>query len=149
MAARIGSYTAHRRGTSGGASDLGTDGMDLGARTSDGGLFSLVHGPGAVLLLAPFLLALWAVVTLVLIVVAFVRKRRTDTPTWLAFGLAVLLFGLLSTPSGVWQRLFIRQMASSPRAWASRIRRSAAELSLRGKIDSGKSFDNIRVRYPS
>jgi hypothetical protein len=78
--------------------------------------FSLVHGPGAVLLLAPFLLALWAVVTLVLIVVAFVRKRRTDTPTWLAFGLAVLLFGLLSTPSGVWQRLFIRQMASSPRA---------------------------------
>jgi hypothetical protein len=78
--------------------------------------FSLAHGSGAVLLLAPFLLALWAVVTLVLIVVALVKKRRTDTPTWLAFGLAVLLFGLLSAPSGVWQRLFIRQMVSSPRA---------------------------------
>jgi Ankyrin repeats (3 copies) len=78
--------------------------------------FSLAHGSGAVLLLAPFLLAFWAVVALVLIVVALVRKRRTDTPTWLAFGLAVLLFALLSVPSGVWQRLFIRQMASSPRA---------------------------------
>jgi hypothetical protein len=78
--------------------------------------FSLAHGSGAVLLLAPFLLALWAVVTLVLIVLALVKKKRIDTPTWLAFGLAVLLFGLLSAPSGVWQRLFIRQMASSPRA---------------------------------
>ena len=78
--------------------------------------FSLAHGSGAVLLLAPFFLALWAVVTLVLIVVALVKKKRIDTPTWLAFGLAVLLFGLLSAPSGVWQRLFIRQMASSLRA---------------------------------
>jgi succinate-acetate transporter protein len=58
--------------------------------------FSLAHGSGAVLLLAPFFLALWAVVTLVLIVVALVKKKRIDTPTWLAFGLAVLLFGLLS-----------------------------------------------------
>src|ERR1700722_13147650 len=39
-----------------------------------------------------------------------------------------------------------RMIASSPRAWANRMRRSAAALSLRGKIDSGKSFDNIGVR---
>lgn len=78
--------------------------------------FSLAHGYGAVLLLAPFLLALWEAVALVLIVVNLVKKRRTDAPTYGAFGLALLLFGLLAVPSGVWQRLFIRQMASSPRA---------------------------------
>src|SRR5579863_4717277 len=35
-----------------------------------------------------------------------------------------------------------RMMASSPRASARRMRRSAAALSLRGKMDSGKSFVN-------
>jgi Ankyrin repeats (3 copies) len=78
--------------------------------------FSLAHGPGAVLFLAPFLLGCWAAIALVVIVTNLVKKRRTDTPTWAAFGLAVLLFGLLLVPSGVWQRLFVRQMASSPRA---------------------------------
>jgi Ankyrin repeats (3 copies) len=78
--------------------------------------FSLAHGPGAVLFLAPFLLGCWAAIALVVIVTNLVKKRRTDTPTWAAFGLAVLLFGLLFVPSGVWQRLFVRQMASSPRA---------------------------------
>lgn len=58
----------------------------------------------------------WGAVALVLIVANLVKKRRTDIPTYLAFGLALLLFGLLSVPSGVWQRLFIREMASSPRA---------------------------------
>jgi hypothetical protein len=78
--------------------------------------FSLAHGSNAVLLLAPFLLGFWAAIALVVIFTNLVKKRRIDTPTWAAFGLAVLLFGLLSVPSGVWQRLFIRQMASSPRA---------------------------------
>ena len=78
--------------------------------------FSLAHGAGAVLLLAPFLLALWGAVALVLFVVNLFRKRRTDTLTYVAFGSALLLLGLLSVPSGVWQRLFIRQMATSPRA---------------------------------
>ncbi len=78
--------------------------------------YSLAHGTGAVLLLAPFLLALWGAIALGLIVVNLVKKRRTDTPTYVAFGIALSLFGLLSVPSGVWQTLFIRQMASSPRA---------------------------------
>lgn len=78
--------------------------------------FSLAHGSSAVLLLAPFLLAFWAAIALMVIVTNLVKKRRTDTPTRAAFGLAVLLFGLLFVPSGVWQRLFIRQMTSSPRA---------------------------------
>jgi len=78
--------------------------------------FSLAHGSGAVLLLAPFLLAVWVAVALVLIVINLVKNRRTDTTTWAAFGLAALLLGLLIVPSGFWQRLFIRQMASSSRA---------------------------------
>ena len=78
--------------------------------------FSLAHGSGAVLLLAPLLLAFWLAVALTLIVVNLFKKRKTDAMTWTAFALAILLFGLLSVPSGTWQRLFIRQVASSPRA---------------------------------
>lgn len=78
--------------------------------------FSLAHGPGAILFLAPLLLALWALVALVHIVANLIRRRATHTRTYVAFGSALLLFGLLSVPSGAWQRLFIRQMASSPRA---------------------------------
>jgi hypothetical protein len=61
-------------------------------------------------------LAFCVAIAFVPIVTNLVKKRRTDTPTWAAFGLAVLLFALLFVPSGVWQKLFIRQMASSPRA---------------------------------
>jgi len=78
--------------------------------------FSLAHGSYAVLLLAPFLLALWGAVVLVLIVVNLFKKRRTDKPTLIAFGLAGLLFSFDFLPSGFWQRLFIREMAFSPRA---------------------------------
>lgn len=78
--------------------------------------FSLAHGSYAVLLLAPFFLALWGAVALVLVVVNLFKKRRTDKPTLIAFGLALLLFSIDFLPSGVWQRLFIREMASSPRA---------------------------------
>src|SRR5580658_641069 len=62
--------------------------------------FSLAHGSGAVLLLAPFLLGFWAAIALIVIFTNLVKKRRTDTPTWAAFGLTVLLFGLLFVPSG-------------------------------------------------
>src|SRR3984957_1906564 len=78
--------------------------------------FSLAHGSYAVLLVAPFLLALWGAVALVLIVVNLIKKQGTDRPTLIAFGLALLLFSLDFVPSGVWQRLFIRQMSSSPRS---------------------------------
>lgn len=78
--------------------------------------FSLAHGSYALLLVAPFLLALWGAVAIVLIVVNLIRKRRTDRATLIAFALALLLFSLDFVPSGVWQRLFIRQMASSPRS---------------------------------
>jgi FlaA1/EpsC-like NDP-sugar epimerase len=78
--------------------------------------FSLAHGSGAVLLFAPILLVLWIVVALVLMVVNRVKKRKTDTPTRVTFAVAVALFALLMVPSRFWQRLYIRQMAASPRA---------------------------------
>jgi len=78
--------------------------------------FSLMHGSYAFLAFAPILLALWIAVALVLIVVKLVNRRKVDTATWSALGLAVLLIGLLFVPSGVWQRVFIREMAASPRA---------------------------------
>jgi hypothetical protein len=51
--------------------------------------FSLAHGSYAVLLLAPFLLALWAAVALVLIVVNLFKKRRIDKLTLMALVLAL------------------------------------------------------------
>lgn len=78
--------------------------------------FSLAHGSAGFLLLAPFLLIIWAAIALVLMVISLVKKRRIDTPTRVAFGLAVFLLALPSVPSGVWQRLFVRQMAASPYA---------------------------------
>jgi len=78
--------------------------------------FSLTHGPEAVLLLAPLLLVFWVAIAVILTVVDAVRKRKTHPTTWVVLGFAVLLFGLLFVPSGVWQRLFIRQMASSQHA---------------------------------
>jgi hypothetical protein len=78
--------------------------------------FSLAHGSGAILLVAPLLLAPWTVLAFVVIVRDLLKRRRSDTPTLATFGVALLLFGLLSMPSGVWERLFIGRMASSPRA---------------------------------
>jgi hypothetical protein len=78
--------------------------------------FSLVHGPEAVLLLAPVLLAGWVFLAIVLFILDLVKKRGIHRPTRVLFGLALLLFGLLALPSRFWQRLFIRQMAASQRA---------------------------------
>jgi len=89
--------------------------MDVGTRASNGGLFTYPRARRC-FVVRSFFACLWVAVALVLAVVRLVKKRRTDTSTWVAFGLAVLLLGLLLLPSGVWQRLFIRHMASSPRA---------------------------------
>jgi len=77
--------------------------------------FSLAHGVGAILFFAPILLVLWTAVALVMMVVDLVKRRRLDTPTFAGFAIALLLFGLLSVPGGIWQRLFIRHVVSSPR----------------------------------
>ncbi|MGB6193233.1 MAG: ankyrin repeat domain-containing protein [Terracidiphilus sp.] len=77
--------------------------------------FSLAHGAGAILFLAPILLVLWTAVALVMIVIDLVKRRKPDTTTFAGFAVALLLFGLLSVPAGIWQRLFIRQTVASPR----------------------------------
>jgi hypothetical protein len=77
--------------------------------------FSLAHGVGAILFFAPILLVLWTAAALVMIVIDLVKRRKLDTATFAGFGISLLLFGLLSVPAGIWQRLFIRQMVSSPR----------------------------------
>lgn len=63
--------------------------------------FALVHGSGAILLLAPFLLILWMIIALVMIVVNLVRKHIIDTPTLIAFGFSLLLLGIMLVPSGI------------------------------------------------
>jgi len=78
--------------------------------------FSLAHGVGAILFFAPILLAVWTAITLVMIVIDLVKRRKLDTATSASFAIALLLFGLLSVPGGIWQRLFVGQMASSPKA---------------------------------
>ena len=77
--------------------------------------FSLAHGVGAILFFAPILLVLWTAVALVMMVIDLVKRRRLDTLTFAGFAIALLLFGLLSVPGGIWQRLFIRQVVSSQR----------------------------------
>ncbi len=77
--------------------------------------FSLAHGAGAILLFAPIILVLWTAIALVMIIIDLVKRRKLDTTTFTGFAVALLLFGLLSVPAGIWQRLFIRQMVSSPR----------------------------------
>jgi hypothetical protein len=78
--------------------------------------FSLAHGSGAILILAPMLLLLWAAIALVFIAVDILKRRSLNAPTIAMFAIALTLFGLLSVPGGVWQRCFVQQMVSSPRA---------------------------------
>lgn len=78
--------------------------------------FSLAHGAGAVLFFAPLVLAVWTVIVVVFIIVTIAKGRAVGVLTWSSFALALLLFGLLMMPAGVWQRVFVERMASSSRA---------------------------------
>jgi NO-binding membrane sensor protein with MHYT domain len=44
--------------------------------------FSLAHGAGAVLFLAPILLSLWILVALIVLVVCLLRKRKIPGSYW-------------------------------------------------------------------
>lgn len=78
--------------------------------------FSLSHGSGAILLLFPPLLFLWCLGVAALTVRSFVKKNRIPRQRWIGLGLVVTLFLLMSLPEGIWERIFIKRMASSPRA---------------------------------
>jgi hypothetical protein len=78
--------------------------------------FSLAHGSGALLLLAPFLLALWLLVALVTMAVCLWRKRSLSRCYWLTLASAIVTLGVLSIPPQFWQRAFIGTFAKSPHA---------------------------------
>jgi hypothetical protein len=78
--------------------------------------FSLAHGYGAILLIFPLLLVVWALMVILLVVRSKIRKFHVARSTWIFLGAAIILFGLLELPDGFWQTVFARQMAASPRA---------------------------------
>jgi hypothetical protein len=78
--------------------------------------FSLAHGPGALLLLFPFLLIAWTVVVIALSVRSKIKKNRIAPSRWAALGLAVFILASGELPDGFWERMFITRMAASSRA---------------------------------
>lgn len=78
--------------------------------------FSLMHGPGALLILFPFALSIWLCVSLVTIVVWKLKGYRIRTKSWSIFCLAITVVVLLLLPQDVWSILFINKLARSPYA---------------------------------
>lgn len=78
--------------------------------------FSLAHGGGAVLLLAPLLLVLWLVLALPTLIVAFARKRIYSKVFPTSFLFVAALLGLLSLPPVFWQWLMMPMFAKSAHA---------------------------------
>jgi hypothetical protein len=78
--------------------------------------FSLAHGSAAILLIAPLMLALWLVVTLVIMTLSLVRKRHLSKPFWSTLAAALLVLGVLSIPGEFWQWMFAGTFAKSTHA---------------------------------
>jgi uncharacterized membrane protein YhaH (DUF805 family) len=78
--------------------------------------FSLAHDRGAVLLLTPFLLALWLLVALATMVACRWRKRSLSRWYWLTLASAIVTLGVLSIPPAFWQWAFIGTFAEGPHA---------------------------------
>jgi len=101
--------------------------------------FSLAHGSGAVLFLAPLLLALWLLVALVSTTICLWRKRSLSAWHWSTLICAILVLGILSLPPTFWQWAFIGTFAKSPHA-AELMVYGAAEgdvRSVRGYLEHG------------
>jgi hypothetical protein len=106
--------------------------------------FSLAHGSGALLLVAPFVLAIWLVVALIVVVLTLLRRRRLPTAIWCCFASGVLVIGLLSMPEALWQWLLISEFAKSPHA-ADLVTYAAAEgdvRTVRGYLKHGVSVES-------
>jgi hypothetical protein len=78
--------------------------------------FSLAHGAGAVLFLAPILLSVWILVALIVLVVCLLRKRPLTWGYWLTLGSALAMIGILSIPPVFFQWWLIGSFAKSPHA---------------------------------
>jgi hypothetical protein len=78
--------------------------------------FSLAHGVGAVLLLAPLALVLWLAVALLTMAMSFWRRRTLSKQFWSSLAIAVAMLGFLALPPVFWQWLFIQSFAKSAHA---------------------------------
>jgi hypothetical protein len=78
--------------------------------------FSLAHGAGAILFLAPVALALWLLIALVVLAVCLWRRRSLSKWYWSTLVSAFLVIGVLSIPPVFWQWLMIGTFSRSPHA---------------------------------
>jgi hypothetical protein len=78
--------------------------------------FSLAHGAGAILFLAPILLSLWILAALLVLVVCLLRRRSLARGYWITLSGAVAMIGILSIPPEFFQWLLMESFAKSPHA---------------------------------
>lgn len=101
--------------------------------------FSLAHGAGAVLFLAPVVLLVWILAAVIVLLVCLLRKRKLSRWYWLTLGSAIAIIGILSIPSVFWQWSLIGSFANSPHA-ADLMVYDAAEgdvRTVRGYLEHG------------
>jgi hypothetical protein len=106
--------------------------------------FSLAHGLGVFLFLAPILLSVWAVVALITMVGALWRKRPLSTWFWSTLAASIIVLGVLMLPPVFWQWMFIRSFAKSPHA-ADLMTYAAAEgdvRTVRGYLEHGVPLES-------
>jgi hypothetical protein len=78
--------------------------------------FSLFHGNGAPLLLAPILLFVWLLFVVILTLRSLIKGRRIHKMMWVELIVAGAIIWLLLLPYGFWQRLFANRLAQGPYA---------------------------------
>lgn len=78
--------------------------------------FSLAHGPYALLLLSPLLLAVWIVVAVVILGIALWRRNPLHPSFGSTLVAAVALLALIATPATFWQWLLPGYFARSSHA---------------------------------
>jgi uncharacterized protein len=78
--------------------------------------FSLAHGNGALLLLAPPLLALWIAIALAILATSLWRKKRLSRWFSSTLASAVVVMAILAIPPEFFQWLFIASFAKSSHA---------------------------------
>jgi len=78
--------------------------------------FSLAHGAGAILFLAPLILVAWFAVTVTFIAVTLLRKRLVSKALWSCLSAALVIFGVMSLPPVFFQWLFIGSFARTAHA---------------------------------
>jgi hypothetical protein len=109
--------------------------------------FSLAHGPGAILFLAPMVLVIWLLVALFIMSVCLWRKKPLSKWYWSTLTAAVLSIGSLSIPPTFWQWLLIQSFAKSSHA-AELMVYGAAEGNVRTVTripGTWSSFDSYKL----